>query len=232
MINKTLCILVFLISANFFAQDVDNNFWTELLKKHVSSDGNVDYKGFKSDSKSLDIYLDYLVKNKPYTNKSTKKEQLAYWINTYNAFTVKLIIDNYPIKSIKDINNPWDKKFITIDNISLSLNDIEHEILRKMNEPRIHFVINCASVSCPKLLNVAFFAHTLENQLHSATINFINEKNTLSRDRVELSKIFKWFREDFERNGSLIDFLNDYSEVNIDSKAKIKFKDYNWALND
>lgn len=232
MINKKLCILVFLISTNIFAQDIDNNFWTDLLKKHVSDDGNVDYKGFKSDSKNLDIYLDYLVKNKPKKNQSSTNEQLAYWINTYNAFTIKLIIGNYPLKSIKDIKNPWDKKFINIDNVLLSLNDIEHEILRKMHEPRIHFAINCASVSCPKLLNEAFFAHTLENQLHRVTISFINEENNLSKDKIELSKIFKWFREDFERHGTLIGFLNDYSPFKIDQKAKIKFKEYNWALNE
>jgi len=232
MINKKLCILIFLISTNFFAQDIDNNFWADLLKKHVSYDGNVDYKGFKADSKNLDIYLDFLKRNRPHTDNASKKEQLAYWINAYNAFTVKLIIDNYPLKSIKDINKPWDIKFIDIDTISLSLNDIEHEILRKMNEPRIHFVINCASISCPKLLREAFFSHTLENQLHKATINYINEENTITKNKVELSKIFKWFREDFEKNGSLIDFLNDYSAVTIDPKAKIRFKDYNWSLNE
>lgn len=231
MKNKKLLILVFLISTNFFAQEIDNNFWTDLLKKHVSDDGNVDYKGFKSDSKNLDIYLDLLSKNKP-QNSASKKERLAYWINVYNAFTVKLIIDNYPINSIKDIKQPWDQKFFKIGDEAMSLNHVEHEILRKMNEPRIHFAINCASVSCPKLLNVAFFAHTLESQLHSATINFVNEQNTLSSKRLELSKIFKWFQEDFEKNGTLIDFLNDYSPIKIDSKAKIKFKEYNWALND
>jgi hypothetical protein len=115
-----------------------------------------------------------------------------------------------------------------------NLDEIEHQILRKMNEPRIHFAIVCASYSCPKLQNEAFVASNLEQQLTKATKKFLNdpERNSISKDNLELSKIFKWFAKDFKRNGSLIDFLNQYTDVKISTKARINYKDYNWDLNE
>ena len=117
---------------------------------------------------------------------------------------------------------------------NLSLNYIEHDILRRMDEPRIHFAIVCASVSCPKLNNKAYTAENLETQLTQATKDFLSDsnRNSISKDYLELSKIFKWFGYDFTKNGSLIDFLKMYSGVQISKDAKIKFKDYNWDLND
>ena len=133
----------------------NHSLWNDLLQKHVSVQGNVNYKGFKLDYSDLERYLQSLSDNIP--NKSwSKAEKLSYWINAYNAYTIKLIIDKYPLKSIKDINRPWDQRFIKLGEKIYTLNDIEHEILRKMNEPRIHFAIVCASISCPKLQNEAF----------------------------------------------------------------------------
>lgn len=212
---------------------VNHNLWNSLLQKHVSTQGNVSYKGFKESEKELNDYLGFLSKNTP-QNSWTKADKLAYWINAYNAFTVKLIIDNYPVKSIKDIKKPWDKKFIPIGDKLLSLNHIEHEILRKMNEPRIHFAIVCASVSCPKLQNTAFEPSKTEEQLNNATKEFLSDsaRNELSQNSIKISKIFKWFSSDFKQNGSLIDFLNIYSEITILQNAKKSFKDYDWNLNE
>jgi hypothetical protein len=180
----------------------------------------------------LNRYLNEFVKKHP-NELWTKNETLAYWINAYNAFTIKLIIDNYPVKSINDISQPWDKKFIPINGKSISLNYIEHEILRKMNEPRIHFAINCASISCPKLLNEAYVPETLDGQLDNAAKEFINSnKNKLTSGNIKISKIFKWFKKDFETNGSIIDFINNYSEIKLSSKEKIGYLDYNWSLNE
>ncbi len=210
----------------------NNKPWTDFLKKHVKPNGDVNYSAINADESELKVYLNQFVK-KPPKKSWRKNEKLAYWINAYNAFTIKLIVDNYPLKSIKDIEAPWDKKFIPIDGKLISLNHIEHEILRKMNEPRIHFAINCASVSCPKLLNEAFEADQLNNQLTKVTKSFINnsKKNSLTKGEVKISKIFKWFKNDFEKNGTLIDLLNRYSDITIDANAKIGYLDYDWNLN-
>lgn len=207
--------------------------WQELLEKHVSENGNVNYSGFKSDSRQLRSYIDSLTLKMP-KNEWSKEDKLAYWINAYNALTIDLILRNYPTESIKDIKDPWDQRLWKFGDKWQNLNDIEHKILRKMNEPRIHFAIVCASESCPKLQNEAFTASNFEEQLTNATKEFLSDssKNELSKDRIKLSKIFKWFKKDFEDNGSLIDFLNAYSEVTISDNARKSFKDYSWELND
>mgnify|MGYP003624185001 FL=1 len=206
--------------------------WNSLLQKHVSSLGKIDYPGFKNDKVAFQSYLDVLANHLPKESWS-KNATLAYWINTYNAFTVKLILDNYPVKSIKGIKKPWDQEFIILENRAYSLGEIEHEILRKMDEPRIHFAINCASYSCPNLLNEAYTEAKIEKQLEHSAISFINDKtkNSITKDQIEISKIFNWFSGDFKKSGSLIDFLNRYSTVKINANAKIKFKNYNWDLN-
>lgn len=212
---------------------IDHKQWNDLLQKHVSSKGNVDYKGFKKDSAPLQSYLNILAKNLPEKSWS-KNAILAYWINTYNAYTVKLILDNYPVKSIKKIDNPWDKEFFTLGNKKYSLGEIEHKILRKMNEPRIHFAINCASFSCPNLANEAYTETELEKQLETAAKSFVNDKtkNTITPDKIEISSIFDWFSGDFKTKGTLIDFLNKYSSIKINKSAKVKYKEYNWNLNE
>lgn len=149
----------------------DHSHWTDLLQKYVSDKGQVDYKAIKANASELRIYLDRLAGHRPDRSWS-RAEKLTYWINAYNAFTVKLIIDKYPVKSIKDIKSPWDIRFIELGDKTFTLNHIEHKILRKMDEPRIHFAIVCASVSCPKLLNTAFEAAQLETQLSVATRDF------------------------------------------------------------
>ena len=212
---------------------ISHEQWSILLSKYVTKEGTVNYDGFKKDEKALEAYLTILKNNAP-SNSWSKTEILAYWINAYNAFTIQLILNNYPVKSIKDINDPWGVEFIDIGDNNYSLSDIEHEILRKMNEPRIHFAINCASYSCPNLLNQAYTAEHLDAQLEEASSRFINDpaKNTLSEDTIEISKIFEWFAEDFEKQGTLIDFLNKYSVIKIETSASVMYKDYNWSLND
>jgi hypothetical protein len=218
--------------------------WDQLLKAHVSSTGIVDYKGFVKDKAKLDAYLKTISENAPDRKTWSKNEQLAYWINAYNAFTVKLIADNYPVKSIRDlgpalkiplIKDVWHYKFFKIGGQESSLDEIEHSILRKeFEEPRIHFAINCASVSCPPLLNEAFVASKIDSQLENVAKTFVNDKsrNKISSNAVEISSIFSWFKGDFTKNGSIIDFLNKYSTVKISSSAKVSHLDYNWNLNE
>ena len=220
-------------SENIIAKIINHSEWDNLLQKYVTINGNVNYKGFKNEELKLNSYLAHLSNYTP-DDSWSKDEKMAYWINTYNAFTVKLIIDNYPISSIKDIESPWDIQFINLGDKTFSLNDIEHKILRKMNDPRIHFGIVCASISCPKLQNEAFEASKLNDQLDNATKEFLTDpsKNNFTETSIKISKIFKWFAKDFKNEGTLVDFLNNYSEITISQNAKKTFKDYDWNLNE
>jgi len=217
-----------------FKEKIHHNlFYGSLLKQFVDKKGIVDYKGIIKNKKRLNTYLETLSGNLPKKD-WTKEDKLAYWMNAYNAFTIKLIIDNYPTKSIKDIKNAWGSRFFKLGNKWYNLSDIEHKILRKMNDPRIHFGINCASYSCPPLLNRAFTAATVNEELDNLARVFINNKqhNTISEDSIQLSKIFQWYTKDFKTAGSLIDYLNKYSDITIKSNAKKSFKKYVWSLNE
>lgn len=221
-----------------------HQIFDELLKKYVSEDGLVNYKGFIKDKEKLEEYLDLLSNNAPDRQKWSKDQQLSYWINAYNAFTIKLIVDNYPVKSIKDldpkvsiplVNTVWHIKFFKIGGEDASLDEIEHKILRKeFDEPRIHFAINCASVSCPILLNEAFLPEKIDFQLDKVAKSFINDpsRNKIKSNSIEISQIFSWFKGDFTKNGSLIDYLNRYSNVKISQNAKISHLNYDWSLNE
>jgi len=216
-----------------------------LLKKYVSANGVVNYKGLQTDSLALNGYLNQLSQHPPNEKTWTKEEQMVYWINAYNAFTIKLITRYYPIKSIKDIgssiqipfvNTPWDIKFITIGNEKMDLNNIEHGKLRKQfDDPRIHMALVCASKSCPILLNEAYDPKKLEIQLIRQTKAFLADpyRNKVTADKPQFSMIFKWYSMDFNTKGSSVrEFVNQYSAVKIKPDAKISYLDYDWGLND
>ena len=215
------------------AEAFNHSSFNDLLQNHVSSSGNVNYNGFKANRTSLGNYISDLGDNMP-KNAWSKNDKLAYWINAYNAMTIDLILRNPKVKSIKDIDKPWDQRLWKLGEKWYNLDEIEHQILRKMDEPRIHFAIVCASVSCPKLQNEAFTASNLDSQLTNATKEFLSDssRNNLSKSSVKLSKIFKWFAKDFKQNQSLIDFLNKYSDIDISQNATKSYMNYNWDLND
>lgn len=216
------------------AVNIDHSQWDKLLKKYVNSQGMVDYKGFKNDEAKLDEYLQMLSENKP-NDKWSVQELLAYYINLYNAATVKLIVENYPVKSIKDIDGAWTKGRVSVGEKMLSLGGIENGILRKMKEPRIHFAINCASLSCPKLLDEAYTAAKINEQLDRATKEFINsDKNDISAGNPKVSAIFDWYAKDYKMNGKqdVIGFINKYSNTKINPGANLSYKNYNWELNE
>lgn len=213
---------------------LDHSAWTALLKKYVNKEGNVDYKGFKNDREALTSYLNYLSKNKPEESWSVQ-EILAYYINVYNAFTVNLIVEHYPVESIKDINGPWTRAIVPIGDINMSLGGVENGLLKKMKEPRFHFAINCASVSCPKLLDEAYTAAKINEQLDKVTREFINsDENKISENKAELSSIFDWYEKDFKVNDidSVIEYINQYSDTKINPDATITYLEYNWGLNE
>lgn len=211
----------------------NHDVWNQLLKTHVSDEGHVNYKGFQKDKTQLKQYIAQLATNMP-NNDWQRNDVLAYWINAYNALTVDLILKHYPVSSIKDIKNPWDDRLWKLGDKWYNLSEIEHEILRKMDEPRIHFAIVCASFSCPKLSNEAFTANDLEQQLTKSTKGFLSDskRNIITADELKISKIFQWFSKDFKQNGSITDFINKYTDIDIASNAKTKYLDYNWALNE
>lgn len=234
-IRLLLTIMLFSgITNSFYAQTFSHKLFNKFLNEHVANDGSVDYQTIQKNREQLDKYLSVIKANHP-KDSWTKNEQLAYWINAYNAFTIKLIIDNYPLKSIRDLSEPWDKKFITIEKKIYSLNDIEHKIIRKQfDEPRIHFAVNCASVSCPKLQQWAFLPESLESQLQKVTVEYINDEkhNSINTKKIVVSEIFKWFKADFEKSGGVIEFIDKYTEINIDRNAEILYQPYNWNLNE
>ncbi len=214
--------------------NLDHSAWSVLLKKYVDKEGNVDYKGFKNDRAALSSYLNYLSENKPDDSWSVQ-EILAYYINVYNAFTVDLIVENYPVESIKDINGPWTRAIVPIGDTKMSLGGVENGLLKKMNDPRFHFAINCASISCPKLLDEAYTAATINEQLDKVTREFINsDENKISENKAELSSIFDWYANDFKVNGidNVIEYINQYSNTRINLGATITYLEYNWGLNE
>lgn len=224
----------------------DHSLWDQLLREHVDDKGWVDYKGFIKDSVRLNRYLAILSQTPPDKDKWTRQAQLAYWINAYNAFTVQIVIRHYPVKSIKDIaeglkipfvSTTWDIPFITIGGSKMDLNTIEHGILRKQfQEPRIHFAINCASVSCPVLRREAYTADKLDRQLEEQTRAFINDplrNQTGGKTGAALSRIFQWFSDDFKSDGNDVrTYVNRYANSPIPTRAKISYLEYDWRLNE
>ena len=229
-------------SGNAVAENpVDNAIYASLLKQHVSH-SKVDYDGFKQDEYLLDKYLDILSRTD--TGDLSEKHLFAFYINAYNAFTIKLVLTKYPgINSIKEIggffSNPWSKKFIPLKGKTVSLDYIEHDILRPVyKDPRIHFAINCAARSCPPLMAEAYTGALLDQQLDKMTRNFINDgqSNYLDGNTLHVSRIFKWFGEDFDndiagyvRTYATGDFATQLQEAG--DSLNVKYLDYDWSLN-
>lgn len=215
--------------------------WTALLQARVDSLGVVDYPGMIRDSSRLNAYLDALSAHHPDPDTWSEPEQMAYWINAYNAFTVRLIIRNYPVESIKDLGPPnalpfvntvWDASFIRIGGYAYTLNRIEHRELRHaFKDPRIHFALVCASRSCPPLRREAYTAEKLEAQLEDQAHAFIqgHYRNKPLAHSPRLSPIFKWYAPDFTEG--VIPFLNNYLDEPIPEDAELQWLEYDWRLN-
>ena len=210
----------------------------------------VNYRGILQDRIGLDRYLERVegVSLEEYRSWS-QSQRLAFLINAYNAFTVKLIVDNYPVDSIKDlggwISTPWKEKFFTLLGKERHLDNIEHDMIRvEFDEPRIHFAVNCAAVGCPALRQEAFVAGRLDEQLEEATRLFLTDARQnryhAGRERLELSSIFRWYHNDFEHNqGSVEEFVADritrdpeVQERIRRKRVKVVYLDYDWSLND
>ncbi|MFM1878546.1 MAG: hypothetical protein RLZZ241_1412 [Bacteroidota bacterium] len=211
----------------------DHQPWNRLLEQYVSETGEVAYKAMGEELDVLNSYIGHLESFSPDVT-WPKNRFLAFFINLYNAGTVRLILENYPLKSIRDLPDPWGRKIFNLYGERLSLDEIEHKILRSLQDPRIHFAINCASLSCPKLNRKAYTEIGLEKELNDAVNSiFTNEKMFQNKKNgLYLSSIFKWYRQDFETDyGSIIDFLNHYHDGPIKDNVRIRFLPYNWELN-
>lgn len=236
-----ISVLSILTTPGWSKEPVDHSLYGELLSKYVNN-GVVDYLGFKNEEATLDEYLKILENTE--VGQLSRDEQFAFYINAYNAWTIKLILSAYPgIKSIKDLGNifksPWKKKIVRIDGKVLSLDDVEHKILRKkFTDPRVHFAINCASKSCPPLITEPYSGSKLDQQLDHSTRAFINDpkSNYLKGNKLHVSKIFDWFSDDFDND--IIGFFLQYARGDLreELKAKngqieIKYLHYDWSLN-
>ena len=233
--------LLFWASPALSADRVGHGLYGELLQKYVKN-GVVDYQGFKKEEAKLDQYLSVLEKTD--TKVLSRNDQFAFYINAYNAWTIKLILGAYPgIKSIKDLGSlfksPWKTKIARIDGEVLTLDNIEHDILRpRFKDPRIHFAVNCAAKSCPPLRSEAYRGDVLDQQLTEMTEAFINDpkRNRLEGKTLYVSSIFKWYSEDF--NNDIVGFFMKYTREELrerlkknQKEIKVEYLDYDWSLN-
>lgn len=229
----------------------DFSGWDALVKKHVKTttiDGvvlnSVAYKTLKDDPEFKKVTEE--LKAASLDELKAKEEKLSFWINTYNILAVKVVVDHYPVKSIKDVGSlfksVWNRPAGVVAGKERTLNDVEHEILRKMGDSRIHVAIVCASVSCPDLRKEAFTADRLDEQLDDQVKLFLENKGKGMRidekkKKIYVSSIFKWFDEDFEPQGGVTGFISNYISPSQKTKfekygGKLKYLDYNWDLNE
>jgi len=226
------------------AEEKLHAIWAELLNKYAH-EGVIDYQGFKKEEARLDDYLNVLDTTDP--SRLPKNERLALWLNAYNAYTVKLILDNFedgqPVESIRDIggffSGPWDIKLCRVGGEVYTLDEIEHDIIRpRFQDPRVHFAVNCASQSCPPLISEPYIGDRLDEQLTGNTADFLNDKefNYLDGSTLYVTKIFKWFSEDFDDD--IAGFVRKYGKgdlqdrlIELGEEVKVKYLDYDWSLN-
>ena len=229
---------------------VDHDAWNTLLQKFVVfGDDGINRVAYGwiigGDKMMLDEYLDDL--SRVSVSSLSRDEQRAYWINMYNALTINVVLDAGKITSIRDIdispgffsNGPWGKKLITVEGESLSLDDIEHRILRPIwQDPRIHYALNCAALSCPNLWGVAVTVENIETYLNHGAKAFINHPrgSRVEGGRVVASSIYKWFAEDFGgTDAAIIDHIKGYASDDLvaalDGVTDVEFESYDWTLN-
>ena len=230
------------------ARMVDHSAWDGLLGRYLDSEhpsgvNRFDYAAVSpEDRRVLDEYLDELQSLSPAS--LNRDEQMAYWFNLYNALTVRVILDHYPAASIRDISlpgsrgGPWKAALVTVEGRPLSLDNIEHDILRPLwGDPRIHYAVNCASIGCPDLAPRAYRGAILEEMLDEAARSYINHPRGVSMNgrRLTLSSIYSWYKEDFGNREELYAHLLGYAdgetaEAVRASKGRPRYR-YDWALN-
>lgn len=233
---------------------VDHSAWTTLLQKYVRADqdglNRVDYAAWQKDSHAaLKSYIKTL--SDVHVTRLGRDDQFAFWANLYNAKTIDIILDHYPVKSIKDISlggsltalvtgGPWKAKVVTVSGTELSLDDIEHGIMREIFErpDRVHYAVNCASVGCPNLQTRAFVGETLNEDLGSAARAYVNSPRgaRIHKGRLIVSSIYSWFQDDFggSEQGVLTHLRSHANDALKDKLSAVRGIDdyaYDWTLN-
>ncbi|WP_305845916.1 DUF547 domain-containing protein [Photobacterium kishitanii] len=221
-------------------RQINHHQWQQLLDKYLVVQPQQTLFRYgdvtTADKQHLSNYIKQLSDLDP--RQYNRNVQFSYWVNLYNALTVQLIINNYPITSITKLGGffsfgPWDQPMVTINNKTLSLNDIEHRILRPIwRDPRIHYAVNCASLGCPDLLPQVFDSQQLNHQLDAAASRFINSPKGVRTNSTQttLSSIYDWYSADFGNQQALLQHINHYRAHKKITAKNIKF-DYNWLLN-
>jgi len=222
--------------------------YNEVLATYVSQKDGInlfDYGAVTAaDKKKLTDYIAALEGERP--SQMTADEQIAFWANLYNAKTLDIILENYPVESIRDIKSgvfssgPWKMKVLTVEGEELTLDNIEHDIVRaKFNEPRVHYAFNCASIGCPNLKTSAWEAETLDEDLDSGARAYIAHPRgiRIENGKIITSSIYKWFKKDFGKNDAeVLDHIRQYATGDklkaLEGKTKINGNDYDWSLND
>nr|WP_321247121.1 DUF547 domain-containing protein [uncultured Psychroserpens sp.] len=233
-ITYKLFILTLFAGFSFgFAQNTSDFFTASdaFFKANVSN-GKVAYSKINDNPEALNELVDLAATVS--VSKNDSKTYQAFWINAYNVSVIKGVINNYPIKSPLDKAGFFDKITYKIAGESITLNDIENKKLRaQFKDARFHFVLVCGAIGCPPLINKAYKPNTLEAQLQKQTEIALNNPNFIKvkKNKVELSEIFKWYKEDFVRNGNEVDFINAFRSEKIESKTKVSYYSYNWTLN-
>nr|WP_136466031.1 DUF547 domain-containing protein [Allomuricauda onchidii] len=236
-IKKTLTVLALVVFAGTLsAQDV-STFFTKadaFFKTYVKN-GRVAYKEIKANPNGLDELIT-LAKDINVSKNDAKTYQ-AFWINGYNLSVIKGIVEHYPLKSPLDVNGFFDKTKHSIGGKDITLNDIENKLLRGNfpEEARFHFVLVCAGLGCPPIINKAYVPNTLDAQLQHQTELALNDPNfvRIKGKRVNLSQIFEWYKGDFTQGGkSLVDYVNLYRKEKLETKTKVGYYPYDWTLNE
>jgi hypothetical protein len=233
------------------SDEIDHEAWGRLLTTYLLADSNgvnrFDYGGVStSDRKALDGYVAGLAALP--IDAYNRSEQLAYWVNLYNALTIQVVLAHYPVESIRDIDispglfadGPWGKPLVSVAGEALTLNDIEHRILRPIwKDPRIHYAVNCASVGCPDLQTVPFTGRTADALLDRAARDYVNSARGVwaGKDGLVVSSIYIWFKDDFGGNDkAVIAHLSRYADAQLSARIaqtpKLVDHDYDWSLND
>lgn len=238
--------LTLIVSSHGQAAEFDqsHSVFGTVLKAYVK-DARVNYSPLKSNPQDLDRYLAQVAAvSEPEFKQWNEKQQIAFLINAYNAYTLRLIVDHYPVKGIKDIggvfSGPWDQPIVHLFGRTLTLNTVEHKMLRKdYSEPRIHFALVCAAKGCPPLRGEPFVATRLDEQLDDQARQFLADarKNRVAAGErtAYVSPIFKWYGEDFEKkSGSVLKALQPYwpAKDRPAGDYKIGYTDYDWSLNE
>ena len=198
-------------------------------------DGRVDYQSLVNNRSTLDDILD-LGKSLTVAVGDAKTYQ-AFWINSYNLLVIKSVIDNYPLRSPLDKAGFFDGIEHSIGGEQITLNGIEHELLRGVfpEESRFHFVLVCAGLGCPPIIDKAYLPTTLETQLETQTRLALNDPNFIrvEKKRVRISQIFQWYKKDFTQGGlNLLEYINQFRTPKLPDNLKVSFYEYNWALNE